>query len=143
MNGQRLVTDDELAAMVQMYKSGVGVTQIAEQLGRHHQTVTRQLQAASVRQAASRVPTFTADAMAEALERYQRGDAVDAICAELGVSSGGLYHHLAKHNIPRRGYFTEHNRVDVVSPRCRRCELLLGRDARGGLCEYCLEEGHD
>lgn len=154
---RRGITAAEREEMRRMAESGVRVSVIAREIDRAQSTVSRILAADGVRpmKAFSRLTPAQVKRM---LAMYKAGAEIKEITADLGVTSGAIYHHLHRQEVPLRTSAADERQPSAATrptPQRRRyhgtekenacswCELLLDvvGDGGDGLCVLCKSEG--
>jgi DNA-binding NarL/FixJ family response regulator len=83
--------------VVELYESGVPVSEIAEMMDVQQGSIYPHLHKGNVQ--LRRVPQ---ELVQKAIDQYQQGRPVDAICQDLGITYAGLTYHLKKAGVPRR-----------------------------------------
>jgi len=96
----RILTSDEVAEVVEAYRHGAGVRELARRYGVHRHTIDRHLERAGVVERP--VVRMTPSVVARARELYEWGWSTQRIGRELGVSGSTVWKGLKREGVRMR-----------------------------------------
>jgi DNA invertase Pin-like site-specific DNA recombinase len=106
----RMLSPNEVAELVEMYRQGATERSLAERFGAHRQTISRHLERAGV--AKRPVVKMTEAVVERASKLYAEGWSTQRLGREFGASSSTVYKALVRAGVKLRA---------PVAPRAERC----------------------
>lgn len=96
----RILSPDEVAELVEAYRRGAGVRELARRYGVHRHTVDRHLERAGV--VKRPMVKMTPEVVARARKLYEQGWSTQRLGPELGVSASTVYKALKRDGVKMR-----------------------------------------